>query len=70
VGNGRQNLCWEHGQNKGFAFVTMPRQAEAKKAISLFNAYSLAEHELKVNVAKPRMERNQAVAWQSPKTSL
>jgi RNA recognition motif-containing protein len=47
----------DSGQNKGFAFVTMPVQAEAEKAISMFNAYSLAEHELKVNVAKPRVER-------------
>ena len=48
----------ESGQNKGFAFVTMPQQVEADKAISMFNAYSMAEHELKVNVAKPRVERN------------
>jgi RNA recognition motif-containing protein len=45
------------GMSKGFAFVTMPQQAEADKAISMFNAYSLAENELKVNVAKPRIER-------------
>jgi RNA recognition motif-containing protein len=52
----------DSGQNKGFAFVNMPEQAEAEKAISMFNAYSLAEHELKVNVAKPRVERNQNFA--------
>ena len=45
------------GMSKGFAFVNMPEQAEAEKAISMFNAYSLAENELKVNVAKPRVER-------------
>jgi RNA recognition motif-containing protein len=45
------------GMSKGFAFVTMPEQAEAEKAISMFNAYSLADNELKVNVAKPRVER-------------
>jgi len=45
------------GISKGFAFVSMPEQAEAEKAISMFNAYSLAENELKVNVAKPRVER-------------
>ena len=44
-------------KSKGFAFVTMPDQAEAEKAISMFNTYSLAENELKVNVAKPRVER-------------
>jgi RNA recognition motif-containing protein len=45
------------GKSKGFAFVNMPEQAEAEKAISMFNAYSLDENELKVNVAKPRIER-------------
>ena len=45
------------GMSKGFAFVNMPEQSEAEKAISMFNAYSLADNELKVNVAKPRVER-------------
>jgi len=45
------------GQSKGFAFVSMPTQAEADKAISMFNAYSIGENALKVNVAKPRVER-------------
>jgi RNA recognition motif-containing protein len=46
----------ERGSNesKGFGFVTMTDQAEADKAISMFNAYKLADRELKVNVAKPR----------------
>jgi RNA recognition motif-containing protein len=47
----------DSGLSKGFAFVTMTTQAEADKAISMFNAYSLAGNELKVNVAKPRVER-------------
>jgi RNA recognition motif-containing protein len=47
----------ESGQSKGFAFVTMGVQAEADKAISMYNAYSMAGNELKVNVAKPRVER-------------
>jgi RNA recognition motif-containing protein len=45
------------GASKGFAFVAMPTQAEADKAISMFNDYALAENKLKVNVAKPRVER-------------
>jgi cold-inducible RNA-binding protein len=45
------------GSSRGFAFVSMPEQAEAEKAISMFNAYSLADNELKVNFAKPRVER-------------
>ena len=45
------------GDSKGFAFITMGEQADADKAISMFNAYSLADRELKVNVAKPKEER-------------
>lgn len=44
------------GLSKGFAFISMPDQAEADKAISMFNAYTLADCELKVNIAKPRVE--------------
>ena len=47
----------DSGLSKGFAFVTMTTQAEADKAISMFNAYSLGGNEIKVNVAKPRVER-------------
>lgn len=47
----------ESGQSKGFAFVTMTDQAEAEKAIGMFNAYSLSDRELKVNIAKPKAER-------------
>jgi cold-inducible RNA-binding protein len=43
------------GLSKGFAFVSMPTQADADKAISMFNAYSLANNVLKVNIAKPRV---------------
>ena len=45
------------GESKGFAFVTMSAQSEADKAVSMFNAYSLSDHELKVSPAKPREER-------------
>jgi RNA recognition motif-containing protein len=47
----------DSGQSKGFAFVTMTNQADADKAISMYNAYSLAGNEIKVNIAKPRVER-------------
>ena len=43
------------GLSKGFAFVSMPEQVDADKAISMFNAYSLADSTLKVNVAKPKV---------------
>ena len=42
------------GLSKGFAFVAMSTQADADKAISMFNDYDLADNKLKVNVAKPR----------------
>jgi len=43
------------GMSKGFAFVSMPTQADADKAISMFNDYAMAENKLKVNIAKPRV---------------
>lgn len=45
------------GESKGFAFVTMSEQTEADQAISMFNAYSLDDHALKVSMAKPREQR-------------
>lgn len=44
------------GLSKGFAFIAMPDPAEADKAVTMFNAYSLADNTLKVNIAKPRVE--------------
>lgn len=43
-------------KSKGFAFVQMSTQAEAEKAISMFNAYNLGGRDLKVNVARPKEE--------------
>ena len=45
------------GLSKGFAFVTMTSQESADKAISKYNAFSLSGNDLKVNIAKPRVER-------------
>ena len=45
------------GEPKGFAFITMSAQSEADKAINMFNAYSLGDQELKVDLAKPREQR-------------
>src|SRR5574337_2225541 len=45
------------GRSKGFAFVEMSTQAEAQKAISMFNAFKLGDRELTVNLARPREER-------------
>jgi cold-inducible RNA-binding protein len=46
------------GTSKGFAFVTMSSQEEAKKAIEQFNGKSLGNRDLTVNVARPREERS------------
>jgi len=45
------------GRPKGFAFVMMSTQAEAEKAISLFNEKSVNERALTVSIARPREER-------------
>jgi len=45
------------GRSKGFAFVTMSTQAEAEKAISMFNEKVLDDRTIKVNIARPREER-------------
>lgn len=47
----------DSGNSKGFAFVEMTTQAEAEKAIGLFNGHNLGDRELKVNMAKPREDR-------------
>jgi RNA recognition motif-containing protein len=48
------------GESRGFAFITMSAQSEADKAVSMFNAYSLSDHALKVSLAKPREQRGVA----------
>ena len=42
------------GESKGFGFVTMSAQLEADKAITMFNAYSFGDHNLKVSMAKAK----------------
>lgn len=44
------------GRSKGFAFVEMGTQAEAEKAISMFNSMRVKDRELTVNIARPREE--------------
>lgn len=45
------------GRPRGFAFVMMSNQAEAEKAISMFNGKSVDDRALTVNLARPREER-------------
>jgi cold-inducible RNA-binding protein len=44
------------GTSKGFAFVQMGTQAEAEKAMTMFNGYSLGNRDIKVTPARPREE--------------
>lgn len=45
------------GKPKGFGFLTMSSQAEAEKAISMFDTKEVNTRPLKVNIAKAREER-------------
>lgn len=45
------------GQSRGFAFVEMGSEEEAKKAIAEFNNYSLDGRTIVVNEARPQEER-------------
>jgi len=45
-------------RSKGFGFVEMSTQAEAEKAISMFNAFNMNDRQLTVNAARPREERS------------
>ena len=46
------------GQSKGFGFVDMPNDEEAKAAIAKFDGYNMEGRNLTVNEAKPREERS------------
>jgi RNA recognition motif-containing protein len=45
------------GKSRGFAFVTMNDDAQAKAAMSALNGHSLNNRALNVNEARPREER-------------
>ena len=46
------------GQSKGFGFVEMPNDAEARAAIAKFNGAQFGGRSLTVNEARPREERS------------
>ena len=48
----------ETKRSRGFAFVELSTQAEAEKAVSLFNNSMLDNRTLKVNLARPREDDN------------
>ncbi len=43
------------GRSKGFGFVGMPNEEEARAAIDALNGKEMMGREIKVNEAKPRM---------------
>ena len=45
------------GRSKGFGFVEMATEAEAKKAVEMFHDQELEGRKLTVNVAKPKPEK-------------
>ncbi len=44
------------GRSRGFAFLEMPSEEEARKAITELNAYSVDGRNLTVNEARPKVE--------------
>lgn len=47
----------ETGRSRGFAFVEMPNDEEADRAISALNGADIGGRKLNVNEARPREER-------------
>ena len=45
------------GKSKGFGFIEMPSKEEAEKAIEEMDGKELKERALKVNEAKPKVDR-------------
>lgn len=45
------------GRSRGFGFVEMPDDAEARKAIEAMNGQDLKGRSISVNEARPRQER-------------
>ena len=48
----------ETGRARGFAFVEMPNDEEAAKAIAALNGKEVGGRSLKVNEARPKTERS------------
>lgn len=47
----------ETGRSRGFAFVEMPNDEEADRAINALNGQELGDRRLNINEARPREER-------------
>ncbi|MDD2709896.1 MAG: RNA-binding protein [Verrucomicrobiae bacterium] len=55
------------GRSRGFAFVEMGTDDEARKAIEMFDGKDLDERSLKVNEARPREERPSGMGGGGPR---
>ncbi len=53
----------ETGRSKGFGFVEMPNDEEAKKAIEALNGNEIGGRKAVVNEARPREERPREKRW-------
>lgn len=49
----------ETGRSRGFCFVEMPNEMEAREAISSLNLQRIAGRAMTVNEARPRAERTE-----------
>jgi RNA recognition motif-containing protein len=47
----------ETGRSRGFAFVEMPNNSEAEKAIAQLNGKDIGGRALRINEARPREQR-------------
>lgn len=47
----------DSGRPKGYGFVEMGTQADAQKAVSMFNGSTFHDRQIKVDEARPREER-------------
>ena len=52
----------ETGRSRGFAFVDMATEEDARKAIEALNAYSVEGRNLTVNEARPKTDRRRGYA--------
>jgi RNA recognition motif-containing protein len=49
----------DSGRSKGFGFVEMPNESEARAAMAALNGTEMLDRTIKVNEARPREERPQ-----------
>lgn len=51
------------GRSKGFGFVEMPQDDQARKALEELNGHEIGGRNLTVNEARPREERPRRSSW-------